>query len=347
MTNKDNFNEEGDRAPNFILTDQNEEQFELYTTMSGGPIVLVILPHRNLEDQELIKLFKKSYSKYKKLGIDLFVVSDASKDTISKISNSLNIQFPLMADHDGSVTTWFLSSSNTQGPVAFILDPNQRLFAIERDDEKEKRLPEKALDLAKRKLPIGSPKNISEIAPVLIIPKIFSEDICHQMIELWTSSGNSPGQVETSSQKISDHTIKRRKDHLINDKSLEIEISNILGKRIAPEVSKVYHCENWIFEGFRIGCYDYSDSGFFSAHRDNFNQNNKSRLYAITINLNVGEYTGGELRFSEYGQDLYSPPTGGAIIFSCSLLHEVLPVMSGRRLVFLTFLRKPPSTKQD
>ena len=66
MINKDNFNEEGDRAPNFILTDQNEEQFELYTTMSGGPIVLVILPHRNLEDQELIKLFKKSYSKYKK-----------------------------------------------------------------------------------------------------------------------------------------------------------------------------------------------------------------------------------------------------------------------------------------
>ena len=55
--------------------------------------------------------------------------------------------------------------------------------------------------------------------------------------------------------------------------------------------------------------------------------------------MNTGEYEGGDLRFPEYGIDLYRPPTGGAIVFSCSLLHEVLPVTKGRRFVFLTFLK--------
>jgi predicted 2-oxoglutarate/Fe(II)-dependent dioxygenase YbiX len=33
-----------------------------------------------------------------------------------------------------------------------------------------------------------------------------------------------------------------------------------------------------------------------------------------------------------------APPTGGAVVFSCSLLHEATPVTSGRRYAFLPFL---------
>ena len=50
------------------------------------------------------------------------------------------------------------------------------------------------------------------------------------------------------------------------------------------------------------------------------------------------EYEGGELRFAEYGPELYRPAAGDAVIFSCSLLHEVLPVRQGRRFVLLCFL---------
>jgi predicted 2-oxoglutarate/Fe(II)-dependent dioxygenase YbiX len=32
-------------------------------------------------------------------------------------------------------------------------------------------------------------------------------------------------------------------------------------------------------------------------------------------------------------------PAGGAIVFSCSLLHEALPVVRGRRFALLSFLR--------
>ena len=54
--------------------------------------------------------------------------------------------------------------------------------------------------------------------------------------------------------------------------------------------------------------------------------------------LNTGEYEGGEVCFPEYGRQRYAAPAGGAVVFSCSLLHEALPVTRGKRYVFLPFL---------
>ncbi len=36
----------------------------------------------------------------------------------------------------------------------------------------------------------------------------------------------------------------------------------------------------------------------------------------MTLNLNTEEYEGGELRFPEFGPNLYRPGTGDAVIFS-------------------------------
>jgi len=50
------------------------------------------------------------------------------------------------------------------------------------------------------------------------------------------------------------------------------------------------------------------------------------------------EYEGGDLCFPEFGPQTYRAPTGGAVVFSCSLLHEARPVTKGRRYAFLPFL---------
>ena len=42
--------------------------------------------------------------------------------------------------------------------------------------------------------------------------------------------------------------------------------------------------------------------------------------------------------FPEFGRKVYRPPEGGAIVFSCGALHEVVPVRRGRRYAFLAFL---------
>jgi len=44
------------------------------------------------------------------------------------------------------------------------------------------------------------------------------------------------------------------------------------------------------------------------------------------------------LRFPEFGSRTYRASTGGAVIFSCALLHEATPVIGGRRYAFLPFL---------
>jgi hypothetical protein len=58
----------------------------------------------------------------------------------------------------------------------------------------------------------------------------------------------------------------------------------------------------------------------------------------VTINLNTGDYEGGGLNFPEYGPQVYHAPRGGAVVFSCSMLHQAMPVESGKRYVYLPFL---------
>tara|TARA_B100000408_G_scaffold123993_1_gene105073 strand:- start:348 stop:731 length:384 start_codon:yes stop_codon:yes gene_type:complete len=90
-------------------------------------------------------------------------------------------------------------------------------------------------------------------------------------------------------------------------------------------------------ERYLVACYE-AGAGHFRPHRDNTTHGTAHRRFAVTINLNAGEYDGGDLRFPEFGQRTYRAPTGGAVVFSCSLLHEATPVTSGRRDAFLPFL---------
>jgi len=62
------------------------------------------------------------------------------------------------------------------------------------------------------------------------------------------------------------------------------------------------------------------------------------RRFAVSINLNAEGVEGGDLRFPEFGSRTYRPPTGGAVVFCCALLHEATPVTRGRRYAFLPFL---------
>ena len=104
-----------------------------------------------------------------------------------------------------------------------------------------------------------------------------------------------------------------------------------------PEVRKAFAFRATRFEGFKIACYDAATGGFFRPHRDNLTPSTAHRVFALTLNLNDG-YEGGQLRFPEYGNQLYRPDPGAALVFSCAHLHEVLDVTAGRRFVLLSFL---------
>jgi predicted 2-oxoglutarate/Fe(II)-dependent dioxygenase YbiX len=111
-----------------------------------------------------------------------------------------------------------------------------------------------------------------------------------------------------------------------------------LTERLLPMVRRAFGWQATEIERDLICRYDADELGFFSAHRDDVTAGTAHRKFAVTINLNAGEYEGGRLRFPAFGRRVYAPPTGGATVFCCSLLHEVTPVTRGRRYCFVPFL---------
>jgi predicted 2-oxoglutarate/Fe(II)-dependent dioxygenase YbiX len=73
------------------------------------------------------------------------------------------------------------------------------------------------------------------------------------------------------------------------------------------------------------------------GHRDNTTKGTAHRRFAVSVNLN-DDYEGGEIGFPEYGPRRFKPPVGGAVVFSCSLLHAVSRMTRGHRYAFLPFL---------
>jgi len=90
-------------------------------------------------------------------------------------------------------------------------------------------------------------------------------------------------------------------------------------------------------ERYLVACYDAAEGGYFRPHRDNETLGTAHRVFAVSINLNAEAFDGGDVRFPEFGQRTYRPPTGGAVVFSCSLEHDATPVTRGRRYAFLPF----------
>jgi predicted 2-oxoglutarate/Fe(II)-dependent dioxygenase YbiX len=108
--------------------------------------------------------------------------------------------------------------------------------------------------------------------------------------------------------------------------------------RLVLEIERAFQFRATRIERHIAACYEGETTGHFRAQRDNTTRGTAHRRFAVTINLNAGEYEGGELSFPKYGRRTYLAPTGAAIVFSCSLLHEALPVTRGRRYAYLPFL---------
>jgi len=186
-------------------------------------------------------------------------------------------------------------------------------------------------------------------APVLIIPRVFEPEFCRQLIALYESGGgNESGfmrDVGGRTVGISDPGHKRRKDALIEDEATQAEFRARLVARLIPEIRRAFQFKATRIERYIVACYDAADRGFFRAHRDNTTLGTAHRRFAVTINLNTGEYEGGELCFPEFGPQTYVAPAGGAVVFSCSLLHEARPVTRGRRYATLPFLYDDAAAK--
>ncbi len=136
-----------------------------------------------------------------------------------------------------------------------------------------------------------------------------------------------------------DYGIKKRLDHRPDD-ALNAELTEAVMSRIGPEVYKAFQFRAVALERFCIAAYEAGRGDYFKAHRDNTTEQTAKRRFAVTLNLN-DDYQGGGLKFAEFGEDVYRTPTGGAVVLSCSLMHEALPVTKGTRFTALSFMFGP------
>lgn len=178
--------------------------------------------------------------------------------------------------------------------------------------------------------------------PVLMIPRVFEPEFCRELVGLYEKNGGIESgfmrEIDGKTVAVTDPSHKRRADYVIEDQAIRQACAARVIRRICPEIKKVFQFGVTRMERYIIGCYDAEMGGHFRAHRDNTTKGTAHRRFAVTLNLNADQYDGGELRFPEFGRQTFKPPTGGAVVFSCSLMHEATPVTRGRRFAFLPFL---------
>ena len=200
-----------------------------------------------------------------------------------------------------------------------------------------------ALSKARARMPLP------DWAPVLMAPNILEPALCERLVRHHRETGGEPSgfmrEVDGKTVLVTDPAHKMRRDREIGDEALCAILRARIVARLVPMVKRVFQFEATRMERYIVGAYP-AGEGHFRPHRDNTTKGTAHRRFAVTINLNSGDYEGGDLRFPEFGRRTYRAPTGGAVVFSCSMLHEATPVTRGTRYAFLPFLYDHEAARQ-
>ena len=338
----------GDRAPSFALPAPDGKFYQFYERTRGSPVVLLFYPGSGSEAWRKIERFVRRHGDFADLGVDIFAICFDRPEANAK----LELPFLVWSDPQRAITAGYLdgagiAADERAGVVAFLLDANQRVLAIQSDGATP--CVDAAYDFYQA-LPAPPPSRVVDAAaPVLLMRDLIDREMCRDLMEMWQDDGHEEGTVTSvvgSNEILRVYPkIKKRRDHRIMDRSRHDILQRTLGRRIAPEVEKAFQFSGFRFDRFIVSCYDAERGDYFRPHRDNLSPETADRKFALTLNLNTEDYSGGELVFPEYGPHKYRPHSGGGVIFSCSLIHEALPVQSGRRFTLLTFLRALPKAK--
>ncbi len=200
-----------------------------------------------------------------------------------------------------------------------------------------------------RQLELSGKHRAESLAPVLLLDQVFEPEFCQRLTAYYHATGSVASGVFTErevgrSTAIADAGFKRRRDCTLRDAALVQQVQARIIRRVVPEIRKVFQFEASRLERLIVACYDSADRGCFGPHRDNTVRATAHRRFAVSINLN-DDFEGGEISFPEFGSRGYRPAAGGALIFSCSLMHAVSPVLEGRRYACLPFVYDDEAAK--
>jgi len=325
----------GEQAPWFKAAALNGSSSYAFETVAGRFVLLLFFGSARLEvSAKALKLVQANRETFDDDVACFFGVTTDPNDAETGVIAQQLPGLRYFLDYDGAVSRLYgaLPERGYQ-PHWLLLDSRLRVLGRYAIEEGEAAIQALAAAIAAH-LEDGW-------APVLEVPNVFEPDFCRHLIHLFEKDGGHESgfmrDVAGKTILVMDPAHKQRRDFTIRDEQLREQIADRVRTRLIPSILLAFQFEVTRMERYLIGCYT-AGAGHFRPHRDNTTKGTAHRRFAVTINLNAGEYEGGDLRFPEYGGRLYCAPTGGAIAFSCSLLHEATPVTRGKRYAFLPFL---------
>ncbi|MBL8772377.1 MAG: 2OG-Fe(II) oxygenase [Phenylobacterium sp.] len=324
----------GAPAPLFSAPSPVNPRFA-FGSLGGRYIVLAFLPGPGPERDAALALVRSRSAAFDDDRLVFFgVLPDA--ESYAAARNEPPVRW--FSDVDGELRRLYGAVDEAGGvkPLWVAIDPSLRVLAWVQ--------PEQGGELIGHLASRGDPDRHAGTplhAPVLIVPRIFEPSFCQRLIDYYAAAGGLPSgtMVDRDGRTIgvlSD--FKSRRDASITDERLIAACRARISHRLLPEIRRAFQFRTTHIERYIVGCYDAEEGGWFNPHRDDTTLGTAHRKFAVSINLNAEDFEGGDLRFPEFGRRTYRPPTGGAVVFSCSLLHEATRVTRGTRYAFLPFL---------
>jgi predicted 2-oxoglutarate/Fe(II)-dependent dioxygenase YbiX len=321
----------GEFAPDFSAPTRSNPKF-YFSTLAGRYVLLGFLPDDPNRCAAPLAMFDQVRQHFDDVRLTAFLVTSGAPETSGRQDQTPGQRW--FFDPSGHVRTLF--GTDDTAPAWFLFDPTLRLLASTPLDSFSS-LADTISTLPSPGLHAGAPL----VAPVAILPRIFEPEFCRQLIDHYEAEG---GQLSGVMRDVGGRTVgvmddmKRRRDVQVTDPALRQQVARRLERRLIPMVRRAFQFNATRLERYLVACYDADEGGYFKPHRDNETFATAHRRFAVSINLNAEDFTGGDLRFPEFGPRTYRPHTGGALVFCCSLQHEATPVTAGRRFAFLPFL---------
>lgn len=328
----------GERAPNFRRADGDGVAQVFYELHFGQPILIAVFPDDETalppELEQALDRDHPLWDEVSRIGL-----KNGDPGECGAYLERRPLRFPLLAD-DRALTAFLTGSDKQDRLVLLALDRNLRLLARLEPTDPEELLGELREIFAEQ--PAGEPQLIRQPAPVLILPRVFGTSLCDELIEIFERDGGQESGVlyleDGKERWAPDPETKNRRDVYIHDEDTTARLRRQLQRNLLPEIKRCFHFQVTRHEIFKLVRYGGEKPGYFRPHRDNVTPDASHRRFAMTLNLNEpDDYSGGQLRFPEHSPHLYQPPRGGAIVFSCSLLHEATTVTRGVRYALLGF----------
>ena len=336
----------GDRVPDFALPGLDGKLHKFVWSFTGEPVALVVIDDLKNLDRDHFAVF---LAKCREARVVPVVVSGNTVAVAATLWTAFaaNDGPLLLCDPDRKFVAALLSQSGVGlAPTGalrmrvIVFDPNQRVAATF-DTRSLLASGELMAGLADSVRSSGGSDQVitSPMAPVLVLPRVFEPEFCTQVVRLWQKGDHQDSGVSSRYGNVGVADLKRTEDYMVREPMMQKAISDRLAYRVGPELAKTFAFDRqFTFDAHVVLSYSAEGKHFFGAHRDNGAPTTADRAFAVSLNLN-DDFEGGELIFPEYAGVKVCPPAGAAAVFSCSVLHEALPVTRGRRFVLTTFFR--------